>query len=236
MKKKMLPSIHMPILCFGVFVLCASTLRADNASSGFSDRFDLNVNDRKAGMSLDGLAVENGSGKWTVHQGTAVITEKGTVSVQKWWDHSQASVPASMSASDAILSADIRPFTCDWIAVAFLAKAGSLDWFSDDNQLWVYLKSNGFVQLWQGKKAMVTVYGPPAFDPSVYHALSMVFNAVSNSVAVSLDGVEIIKPLDLGGFHPRVEAAGFRINRNPNGQQAGAPQIDNFKCEFTQNK
>jgi len=232
---KISTTFKIPGSVAGLLLLFSAMINAQDVPKEIADTFKIDAKGRQTGMSLDGQAVECGNAKWSVIQGTtAILTSKGTISIQHWWDHSQASVPVELPKQAVTLSADVRPFTCDWISIAFLEKSGSANWFSDENHIWIYLKSNGFAQLWRGKSAMVTVYGPTGFDPSVFHKLCLSYDPDSNAIAASLDGQSIIKPTDLGGFRPQIHAVGFRINRNPDGQQAGEPQIDNFKYQITQ--
>jgi hypothetical protein len=226
-----------------VIILSILPLQADEEII-IEDTFTTGSSSREAGASLNGQKIEKGEGTWYVPKESlgfsAIFTENGTISVKRPDQHALASVPVHASDKATTLSADVRPFTSDWIALAFFPEAESMDWFESKigkDVFWVYLRPNGFVQLLRAGRDGISLIGQSeapgtGFDSSQFHSLSMSYDPSTNKMSVDLDGRAVIKPTVLGDPKCEISAVGFRIN-NIQGQEPGEPQIDNFKYVIT---
>jgi hypothetical protein len=238
-KNNTLPNICS--LFIAAFMVLLLPVKADEEVI-LEDSFSLGKADREAGFSLNFQKMEKGQGVWFAPNESlgysAAFTADGTISI-KGDQHCLASVKVDVVDKKVTLSADVRPFTSDWIALAFFPEAESMDWFeskSGKDLFWAYLRPNGFVQLLRVGKEGTTWIGqseaPVGFSDSEFHALAITYDPEYNTISASLDGRTVIRPTHLGESKPEIKAVGFRIN-NVKGQEPGEPQVDNFKYAVT---
>lgn len=214
------------LLAFAFWLGCVATGLAADAQH--TDQFSLRPGERP-GSGINARKLDTGNLRWiTVRNTDPALTSQGTVSVRNASSSAQATLPVEPGPGGITVRARVRPFTADWIAVAFLGEAERPNWFSETNHLWLYLKPSGQGHLMsRGTKSIGHRRPPPDFDSTGFHILELTYDVARNSVAATVDGMPVRAPVELGLFVPSISAVGFRIHQDPNAMlEAGEPQVD----------
>lgn len=221
-------------LCVRPFSIAVSALVfACFASSVSAEAFYADQFGGRSGTP-DGTGIENreldtANAQWIIAKNTApALTHQETVTVRNAKSAAQGMIEVQPFDTSITVRARVRPFTSDWVAIGLLSDANRPNWFSEVNQLWLYLKPSGKAFLMShGTKSIGHRRPPPDFDSTSFHLIELTYDRVHNVVSASVDGIPVLTSVELGIFVPEISAVGFRINRDPNAMmEAGEPQLD----------
>lgn len=245
--KLFLPLSRMARGC-AVLLAAAGCLAAVHADSVLvKDSFSTGGSGRKVGATLNGLAPEQGQGRWSVLEGVnaTVLSEQGTVLSMGNGSSAEARIAINEPTGIVTVSARVLVGTADWVAVGLLASDKSDGWLAADGKgaaLWLLLRSNGNWTLFSRGTAAQLLAGTSAAYPSLHfnfdapYTIGLSYDPMSGKVRPFIsDGKDEANLFgrDSGWLSARlpenakIGGAGFRINARA-GTLSGSAWVDEF--------